>query len=97
MSSPQTDAARGEAETIINDMQGVKFDPTSAEVENKTAAEVLENVEKFMEPITALTQELNNEGEKLKDVRDKLKDLRNQSDYSIDTSRRANEIMDKIK
>ncbi len=78
-------------------MQGVKFDPTAAQVENKTAAEVLQNVEKFVEPITALTQELSDEGEKLRDVRDKLKDLRNQSDYSIDTSRSANDIMDKIK
>lgn len=78
-------------------MQGVKFDPTNAQVENKTAAEVLRGVEKFVEPITALTQKLSDEGEKLMDVRDKLRDLRNQSDYSIDTSRSANEIMDKIK
>ncbi|ODM92460.1 Laminin subunit alpha [Orchesella cincta] len=97
LTSPQTDAARAEAEAIIATMQDVKFDPTKAQEENKTAGEILGDVQEFVKPIKALTMQLNEEGEKLVNVRDKLKDLRNQSDYSIDTSRRANEIMDKIK
>lgn len=97
VTSPQTDAARAEAEAIIETMQNVRFDPTSAEAENKTAGEMLRSVQDFVQPITSLTKELNSESAKLLSIREKLRDLRNQSDYSIDTSRRSNEIMDKIK
>lgn len=78
-------------------MQGVQMDPTNIMAENLTANQVLKEVEEFVKPVTALTKDLKEESDKLTEIRDKLKDLRNQSDYSIDTSRRANEIMDKIK
>ena len=44
-----------------------------------------------------MDQDLKKVAEKVGESREKLKDLRNQSDYSIQTSRKANEISTKIR
>lgn len=96
-SSPQADAAKAEAEAILSLMQTVKFDKQPAIEENDTVTTVLKDTKAFVRPLDALTKDLGKVHEQIAEVKDKLKDLRNQSDHSIATSRKANEIGNKIK
>lgn len=96
-SSPQTDAAKAEAEAIIASMQSVKFDHKPAIEENATVTTVLKDMKKFVRPLDKLNKDLGAVSKNIAEAKDKLRDLRNQSDYSISTSRKANEIGNKIK
>jgi hypothetical protein len=97
VSSPQTDAAKAEAEAIITAMQSVTFDPEPALEENATVTTVLKDMNKFVRPLGRLSKDLKLVGDQIMEVKDKLRDLRNQSDYSIGTSKKANDIANKIK
>lgn len=96
-SSPQTDAAKAEAEAIISAMQTVKFDHQPALEENATVSTVLKDMKKFVRPLDKLNKDLKGVSGNIAETRERLKDLRNQSDYSIATSKKANEIGNKIK
>lgn len=96
-SSPQTDAAKAEAEAIITAMQGVSFDHQPALDENVTATTVLKDLKKFVRPLENLQKDLGKVSEKIKETKDKLEDLKANSANSIATSRKANEISNKIK
>jgi chromosome segregation ATPase len=78
-------------------MQQVKFENQTSIEENDTVTTVLKDVKAFVRPLEFLSRDLSRVREQIGEVKDKFKDLKNESDHSIATSRKANEIGRKIK
>ncbi len=96
-SSPQTEAALTEAKTIVEALSRVKFTSDDIRAEKDLAEQVLRNITDYLKPITGFTNEQQKQSDNIINIRDKLKDIRNQSDYSVLTSEKANDISNKIK
>jgi len=97
VSSPQADAARAEAEALIEVMQKVEFDPSEAKAENASATAVLKDIKKFVKPLNSLNKELDKKRKRIDDIKNKIQDLFTQIDNSMDTSIEANKIANQIR
>ena len=78
-------------------MKKVTFNADDISKENIRAAGALANITEYVKPINSFSKEQQKQAAKIVSMRDKLRDLRNESDYSISTSDRANDISNKIK
>jgi len=71
--------------------------PDDIQAEDQLATQVLRNITRYLRPITAFGKDQQKQAEEIVNIRNKLKDIRNESDYSVLNSDKANEISGKIK
>lgn len=91
------DAARTEAQAIVDNLNNVLFNASEVEQEQNNAEKALRDIKDYVAPVKLITAEVRKDSEKMAQIKNKLKDIRNQTDYSLQTARKANAISKEIR